>query len=330
MRISDHIIPAALFTVGLGLVSAFGFEGAGGQNNNGVAPAVDVDVLPRASTVTAPALAPPNVAPTLVVPNMPGNNGGTMRVPSGPAPSRSLGPALPGPSKTMTATEAFRTGMQALQAGDAKAGASALEYAAEHGHAIAQWKLGRMFADGDHVGRDEARAFHYFQDLVESHSDDSLGTPQSRYVANAFVSLGGYYVTGIPNVLKANPQRARDLFAYAASYFGDATAQFRLGQMLLEGLGGPKDPWQAARWLKLSADKGYYQAQALLGTTLFNGQGIPRQAPRGLMYLTIARDSAPQDKTIADLQARAFSAATDDERAIALSYLESWLKGRRD
>jgi len=40
MRISDHIIPAALFTVGLGLVSAFGFEGSGGQNNNGVGPAV--------------------------------------------------------------------------------------------------------------------------------------------------------------------------------------------------------------------------------------------------------------------------------------------------
>jgi uncharacterized protein len=330
MRISDRIIPAALFTVGLGLVSAFGFEGSGGQNNNSGAAAVSVDALPRASAVTAPALAPPNVAvPTLAVPNMPGNNGGTMRVP-GPPASRSLGPALPGPSHAMAAADAFRAGMQALQAGDVKGGVSALEYAAEHGHAIAQWKLGRMFADGDQVGCDDARAFHYFQDLVESHSDDSLGTPQSRYVANAFVSLGGYYVAGISGSLKANPQRARDLFAYAASYFGDATAQFRLGQMLLDGQGGPKDPWQAARWLKLSADKGYYQAQALLGVTLFKGQGIPRQAPRGLMYLTIARDSAPQDKTVADLQAAAFAAATDDERAIALSYLESWLKGRRD
>src|SRR5262249_16705725 len=165
----------------------------------------------------------------------------------------------------------------------------------------------------------------------ESHSDDSLGTPQSRYVANAYVSLGGYYVTGIANSsVKADLRRARDLFAYAASYFGDAAAQYRLGPMLLEGQGGPTAPWQAARWLKLSADKGYYQAQALLGVTLFKGQGIPRQAPRGLMYLTIARDSAPQDKTIADLHAAAFSAATDDERAVALSYLESWLKGRRD
>jgi len=264
MRISDHIIPAALFTVGLGLVSAFGFEGSGGQNSN-AAPTVGVDVMPRTSAVTAPALAPPNVAvPTLAVPNMPGNNSGTMRVPA-PAPSRSIGPVpLPGPSHAMTAAEAFRTGMQLLQAGDAKGGVSALEYAAEHGHPIAQWKLGRMFADGDQVGRDEARAFRFFQELVENHSDDSLGTPQSRYVANAFVTLGGYYLAGIANSsIKANPQRARDLFAYAASYLGDAAAQYRLGQMLLEGHGGPKDPWQAARWLKLSADKGYYPAQAL-------------------------------------------------------------------
>ena len=326
MRISDHIIPAALFTVGLGLVSAFGFEGSGGQNN--VPPAAGVDAVPRAS-VTAPALAPPNTVPSLAVPNMPGNNGGTMRV---PAPSRSIGPqALPGPSHATTAFEAFRNGMQLLQAGDVKNGVSALEYAAEQGHPIARWKLGRMFADGDQVARDEARAFRYFQDLVENHSDDSLGTPTSRYVANAFVSLGGYYVTGIANsAIRSNPQRARDLFAYAASYFGDAAAQYRLGKMLLEGQGGPKDPWQAARWLKLSADKGYYPAQALLGVTLFKGQGIPRQAPRGLMYLTLASDAAPQDKTIADLQAAAFAAATDDERAVALSYLESWLKGRRD
>jgi len=31
------------------------------------------------------------------------------------------------------------------------------------------------------------------------------------------------------------------------SYFGDADAQYRLGCMLLEGQGGPKDPRQAAR-----------------------------------------------------------------------------------
>jgi uncharacterized protein len=324
MRIYDRLIPVALFTVGFGLVSAFAFEGTGARD--GVAPTVSVDTMPR-TTVTAPALAPtaqPSMAvPTLATPGGPAMPG-TMRAPD---LKRSLTPG----DRTLTPAEAFRTGTQALQAGDAKGGLRALEYAAENGHPIAQWKLGRMYADGDQVRRDDMRAFEYFHDIVDSHPDDSLGTPQARFVANAFVALGVYYLTGIPDSpVKPSPPRARDLFAYAASYFGDADAQYRLGRMLLEGQGGPKDPWQAARWLKLAADKGYYQAQALLGVTLFKGNGLPRQVPRGLMYLTIARDSAPQDKTVADLHAAAFAQATDDERAVALSYLESWLKGRRD
>src|SRR5690349_17338241 len=97
----------------------------------------------------------------------------------------------------LPADEAFRNGVQLVRAGDVKGGVSALEYAAKRGHVIAQWKLGRMLADGDQVARDDRRAFRYFQDLVENHSDDGLGTPQSRYVANAFVSLGDYYVSGI-------------------------------------------------------------------------------------------------------------------------------------
>jgi TPR repeat protein len=236
-----------------------------------------------------------------------------------------------GPSRPLTPGEAFLSGTRALRAGDAKTAIQALEYAAENGHAIAEWKLGRMYADGDQVGRDDMRAFDYFQDIVENHSEDTLGTPQGRFVANAYVALGGYFAHGIPNSpVKPNPLRARDLYAYAASYFGDAEAQFRLGRMLLEGQGGPRDPWQAARWLKLAADKGHYQAQALLGITLFNGDGIPRQVPRGLMYLTIARDAAPKDREIVDMHARAFARATDDERAMAYSFLEAWLRGRRD
>lgn len=320
MRIFEHVIPVALFTVGLGLVSAFGFEGT--PAHDGVAPVVSVETMPQ-TAVTAPALAP--ASPAMAMP--------TLAVPAAPMPGptplkRSLTP--PG-DHSLTPSEAFRSGTLALRAGDVKTGVRALEYAAENGHAIAQWKLARMYADGDQVARDDIRAFDYFHALVDNHADDSLGTPQARFVANAFVALGSYYVSGIPNSsVKPDPRHARDLFAFAASYFGDGDAQYRLGRMLLEGEGGPKDAWQAVRWLKLAADKGHYQAQALLGVTLLKGQDIPRQAPRGLMYLTIARDSAPQDKTVADLQASAFAQATDDERALALSYLESWLKGRRD
>jgi hypothetical protein len=328
MRISDRLIPAAIFTVGLGLVSAFGFEGTGahdGMTQDGMAPTVAVDTLPHTAAPRnglVPPMPVPNVAPNRSV------SAGAMPV---IAPARPLTRSLTPPNHRLTPGEAFLTGTQALRAGDAKTGIQALEYAAENGHAIAEWKLGRMYADGDHVGRDDLRAFDYFQDIVDNHSDDSLGTPQARFIANAYVALGGYFINGIPNSpVKSDPRRSRDLYAYAASYFGDAEAQYRLGRMLLEGQGGARDPWQAARWLKLAADKGHYQAEALLGITMFRGDGISRQVPRGLMYLTIARDTAPQDKAIADMQAAAFAKASDDERAMALNYLEGWLKGRRD
>jgi hypothetical protein len=321
MRISDRLIPAALFTVGLGLVSAFGFEGTGARD--GMAPAAAVDTVPRTSA-PAPALVPPMAIPSNVSGGLTGSANAAL--PAAKPLTRSLTPTHP-----LTPGEAFLSGTQALRAGDTKAGIHALEYAAENGHALAEWKLGRMYADGDQVGRDDMRAFDYFQDIVDNHSDDTLGTPQARFIANAYVALGGYFLNGIPNSpVKPDPLRARDLYAYAASYFGDAEAQYRLGRMLLEGQGGPRDPWQAGRWLKLSADKGHYQAQALLGITMFRGDGIPRQAPRGLMYLTIARDAAPQDKSVADLHAWAFARASDDERAMAYSFLEAWLRGRRD
>jgi len=316
MWISDRLIPAALFSASLGFVSAFAFDGAGPRD--GVAPVMSLEAVPRPA---APAF---------------GSAGFAAPIP--PAPIPSAGPAIgtgtmraPEAKRSLTPVEAFRSGAQALRAGDAKAGVSALEYAAEKGHPVAQWKLGRMYADGDQVKRDDVRAFQYFRSIVDEHAEDSLGTPQARFVANAYVALGSYYLDGIPNSsVRADPNRARDIFAYAASYFGDADAQYQLGRMLLEGQGGPKDLWQAARWLKLAADKGQYKAQALFGTTLFRGQLMPRQAARGLMYLTIARDSAPQEKWVADLHAAASQQATDDERAMALTYLEAWLKGRRD
>jgi hypothetical protein len=322
MRTYEHLIPVTLFTLGLGLVSAFAFEGT--PTRDGVAPAVTAEGMPPQTAVTAPALAPAS-PPAMAVP--------TLAVPAAPMPGpaplkRSLTP--PG-DRSLSPAEAFRAGTLALRAGDVDTGLKSLGFAAENGHVIAQWKLARMYADGEQVARDDVRAFDYFRAIIDNHSDDSLGTPQARFVANAYVALGDYYVSGIASSsVKPDTRHARDLFAFAASYFGDADAQYRLGRMLLEGEGGPKDAWQAVRWLKLAADKGYYQAQALLGVTLLKGVDIPRQAPRGLMYLTIARDTAPQDKTVAELHAAAFAHATDDERAMALSYLEAWLKGRRD
>jgi TPR repeat protein len=156
------------------------------------------------------------------------------------------------------------------------------------------------------------------------------GTPQARFVANAFVALGHYYLTGIANSkVMPDPTRARDMLGYAATYFGDADAQYELGRLYLNDK--PGDPHQAARWFQLAATKGQCRAEAALGDMLFQGQAVPRQAARGLMWLTLSKDCAGSDEAwIKPLYDSAFQRANDDERTMALVYLEDWMKGRRD
>jgi uncharacterized protein len=242
-----------------------------------------------------------------------------------------LGPAIGFEGNRVEPTP-IDCGPQTVKAGDAPKSMGTLTYAAEQGNAVAQWKLGRMYATGEGVPRCDLRAFEYFSRIANGHADDYPDAPQAPFVANAFVALGQYYLDGIPNSqVKADPNRAREMFSYAASYFGNADAQYHLARIYLDGHGVARDPRQAARWLTLAANKGQYQAQAMLGYMLFKGDAVPRQAARGLMWLTLARDSAKtDDKWINELYDTAFKQADNDERALALVYLERWLKSRRD
>jgi uncharacterized protein len=206
---------------------------------------------------------------------------------------------------------------------------SALQNAAEDGDPIAQWKLGRMYADGDSVVQDDLRAFEYFSRIANAHGNVSPSAPEAQIVANAFVALGRYYLTGIPNSkITSDPERAREMFSYAASYFGNADAQYDLARLYLKNAGTSRDDFRyGARWLGLAAQKGQYQAQALLGQMLFDGDQLPRQAARGLMWLTLACERAgPEESWIKESYNRAMASASDDDRARALQMLREYLR----
>ena len=186
-----------------------------------------------------------------------------------------------------------------------------------------------MYADGNGVAQDDLRAFDYFSQIANSHADEQPGTQQARIVANAFVALGRYYLTGIGSNVKPDSARARQMFAYAASYFADADAQYELGRLYLNGT--PADVHEAARWFLKAATQGQCRAQVALGDILFRGVQVPRQAARGLMWLTLGRDCAGNDGAwVKPLYDNAFRRASDDERAMALVYLKDWINGRRD
>lgn len=230
--------------------------------------------------------------------------------------------------------QALRVGVAGYRSGDMKSSVEAFKYAAAGGNPLARWKLGKMYADGDGVPRDDAKAFDYFSQIVQNYDEDDDNRHDISVVSNAFVAIGVYSLNGIPNSeIKPSPARALEMFQYAALSFGNADAQYNLARLFLEGASGvPKDPRQAARWLSLAAEKNHCAAEALLGHMLFNGfEGFAQQRAKGLMWLTLARDAVhdtkeAKDQWVLDLYSKAFSQADDNDRQAALAYLDEHRK----
>lgn len=228
---------------------------------------------------------------------------------------------------------ALRAGIESYHAGDSATSVKALRYAAEGGEPLAQWKLGRMYAEGDGVTRDDAKAYDYLSRLVEHFAEDEPDPRERSMAANAFVSVGLYLRDGVAAAkIEPDLDRAFELFRYAATYFGNADAQYHLARMYLDGVGVKKNLRQSVNWLELAARKGHPQAQAVLGRMMFTGEaGGPSQRARGLMYLTLARDAAAGgsgEEWIVELHAKALEAASETDRRSAVAMLEDYLRER--
>ena len=238
-----------------------------------------------------------------------------------PAESLDAAARTPVPEKSYrSAREALRAGVRDYNAGDKEGAVRALEYAAGQGQTLALWKLGRMYADGDGVPHDDLKAFEYFSRIADDNTDDAPDAQNAGVVASAFTALGTYFLDGIKGTyVRANPERAYDMFNYGASYFGDPNAQYNLARLYLDGTGVDQDPRQAARWFNLAAEKGHRPAQALLGDLLVNGIGVPRQPVRGLAWLSLARAGAQgaKDGWIVELYDKAWTSASEGDRAAA-------------
>jgi uncharacterized protein len=220
--------------------------------------------------------------------------------------------------------DAMRAAIQSYVAGNKEDAMKSLSLAADQGHAPAQWKMARMYAEGDGVPRDDLRAFDNYSRVCDRHADDAPDSPTAPFVSSAFIALGTYYLKGIPDSpIKPDPRRAREMFTYSATYFGDPQAQFVLAHLYFDGVGGQKDRRQGMRWLNLSAEKGYRLAQGELGRMLFHGDNGPHQKARGLMWLTLASDGADpqQDAWILDAQREAVEQASEADRTLSAAYL---------
>ena len=234
------------------------------------------------------------------------------------------------PSATSTTVEdrgnaLFAAAFAAYAAGDKARAFEQYEAAAGMGHVGALWKLGRMHELGDGIEADSFEAFRAYRALATLHGAIPPKDRDAIFVASAFVSLGDYLEHGIEGRLEHDLPAARRTFFYAASYFGDREAQYRLGRMLIDGTGGPPNPAQGVRWLKLASDKDHIEATAVLGELLFDGTYVDRRQTLGLAMLTRARRAAREStrEWIEEMQMRAFAAASEDIRRQAVEQAEA-------
>ena len=227
-----------------------------------------------------------------------------------------------------TPAENVKLGAKAYRAGDTALAVKLWTSAAEQGHAVAQWRLARMYADGKGVARDDAAAFKWFKKLIDDHADDEPGTLQGQLAGKAFLELGTYYHNGVPGGafhIRDNEQ-AWKMYYQAASVFGDQDAQYQLGLMCLEGEGIEKNVRLGVNWLRNAAEKGHVEAQAKLGDVLFSNADTSRGRIEGLMWLSIARNKMQPatDSWIATSFEDAYTLASDDERMKAATYVRRW------
>lgn len=184
----------------------------------------------------------------------------------------------------------FAAAFSAYAAGNVRVALERYRDAAALGHLPASWKLARMYESGEGVERSDVLAHDTYRAIARRYGSIAPGDRDAVYVASAFVHLGDYARRGIEGHAEPDPVLARRAYFYAATYFGDADAQFELGRMLLRGEGGEASPRNGLRWLKSAADKGDARASAVLGAALHRGEGTPARPVDGLAMVLRAAD----------------------------------------
>ncbi len=204
---------------------------------------------------------------------------------------------------------------------------AALEDAALAGQPMALYQLGLMYESGEGVAKDPVKAFGYFSQIADEHADAAPKGVEADIVAQSFLKVGEYYRTGLPEAgIQKNEAYSNKLIMHAASYFGDADAQYKVGELYLDDKELGDNPLQSARWLNLAARKGHAGAQAKLGSMLFNGEGLGPDRVEGLMWLTVASRRAvgtADEVWIDELLNSAMSVATADDRQKATALADS-------
>jgi TPR repeat protein len=161
----------------------------------------------------------------------------------------------------------YQLGRAYLAAQQIPAAVATFRKAADKGSTSAMVELGVMYAAGTGVPKDDAQARSYFE-----------------RAANAGNATGATKLAMLPGAAgnASDPTQARAMLAKAAEA-NSAEAQFQLGLMMAQGVGGPKDDVGARAMFERAAAQNHPGALEWMGSFAANGRGGPadKEAAKG-------------------------------------------------
>ena len=142
---------------------------------------------------------------------------------------------------------------------------AAYRKAADKGSTSAMVELGVLLGTGSGIAKDQAQARRLFERAAEA------GNP--RGVSNLAALSGG---------APSDPVKSKALLARAAET--NAEAQYQLGLMSAEGIGGPKDDVGARALFEKAAAQNHPGALERMGAFAQSGRGGPQDASAAKAY----------------------------------------------
>jgi hypothetical protein len=78
------------------------------------------------------------------------------------------------PLRTFTTPRAaLQAGLEGFRSGDTASAIEELKYGASGGETLAQWKLAKIYTNGDGVPRDDLKAYDYFSQIATNYDEDN-------------------------------------------------------------------------------------------------------------------------------------------------------------
>jgi Sel1 repeat len=190
-----------------------------------------------------------------------------------------------------------------------------LEPRAKAGDALANYRLGTLYALGKGVDKDYARAAPLLRVAAES------GVAEAQY-DYAVLCQNGFGVA-------QDPTQALEWYRKAAAQ-GNADAALGLGNAFAKGIGAARDMAAAAQWFSRAAGLGLADAQYNLAFLYENGEGVTKSPLDAYVWYAIAGARGdPGAQKAADRMAKELSAAQMKDALARLAELQKSIKSER-